>query len=156
MPTDNPSAPSAKPIQCACTNLKMAARSVGRLYDEALVPTGLNSSQYAILANIRRQGKVPKMELARLLMMDRTTLYRAVAVLEKRQLVASRRAGSGREETLSLTPEGATLAVEAEVRWEVAQERFVRAFGGDWPQLLGLLRRAQETAGSAGFSPAGM
>jgi DNA-binding MarR family transcriptional regulator len=131
------------PIVCACTNLKMAARAAGRHYDEALAPAGINSTQYAILANIERRDEIASMELARLLMLERTTLYRALAILRRRGLI-SFRPGKGREQFLSLTAEGRALHSAAEPRWEKAQQGFTARFGEEWPNLLALLGRAGE------------
>ena len=120
----------------------MAARSVGRLYDEALAPAELNSTQYAILANIHRSGKLPTVALANLLNLERTTLYRALAILERRGFVRSK-PGKGREQIVSLTRAGEAKRAEAEPLWKKAQHGFMRSFGSDWPELLDLLRKAQ-------------
>lgn len=71
-------------IQCACTNLKMASRVVGRAYDAFLAPFDLNVTQYAILVNVSRYQPVSQMKLAAHLNLERTTLYREVAPLAKK------------------------------------------------------------------------
>jgi DNA-binding MarR family transcriptional regulator len=138
MPTDTDN----RRILCAGANLKIAARATGRLYDRALAPFDLNTMQFAILSNIARAGSLPTMALADKLSIDRTALYRALAVLERRGLVRTE-AGRGREQILSLTEPGEALRARAKVAWAVAQDAFVGAFGEDWPTFLTLLDRAR-------------
>ena len=134
----------AKPgqILCAGTNLKIAARATGRLYDGALAPFALNTMQYAILANIAQEGRMPTMALAEKLSIERTALYRALAVLERRGFICTE-AGRGREQILSLTDTGEALRLRARVTWAVTQDAFVTAFGEDWPTFLTMLYRAR-------------
>ena len=48
--------------------------ALARLRDDALEPTGLNATQYAVLVNIERYQPVPQMTLAEHLELERTTL----------------------------------------------------------------------------------
>jgi DNA-binding MarR family transcriptional regulator len=134
------------PILCVCTNLKMAARTVGRSYDEKLAPAGINSTQFAILANIGRAGEIATIALADLLQMERTTLYRALNILQRKGLVESR-PGKGREQLLVLTDSGVAKHAEAQPLWDQAQTSYTSHLGPKWPRLLKLLRFAQEAPG---------
>ena len=73
---------------CACTTLRKAARAVGRVYDEALAGKGMTTAQFAILRHVWRGGSVPLSRLADSLVMDRTSLYRALAPVEAKGWVA--------------------------------------------------------------------
>jgi DNA-binding MarR family transcriptional regulator len=139
-------------ILCAGTNLKIAARATGRLYDRALAPLDLNTMQYAILANVARAGRIPTMTLSERLSIERTALYRALAVLERRRLIRTE-AGRGREQILSLTEAGEALRIRAKAAWAVTQDAFVGAFGEEWPTFLRMLDRAR--AISDGMSDTG-
>jgi DNA-binding MarR family transcriptional regulator len=134
------------PILCVCTNLKMAARTVGRSYDEKLAPAGINSTQFAILANNGRAGEIATIALADLLQMERTTLYRALNILQRKGLVRSRR-GKGREQLLVLTQSGVAKHAEAQPLWDQVQTSYTSHLGTKWPRLLKLLRDAQESPG---------
>lgn len=138
MPTDS----DRQRILCAGTNLKIAARATGRLYDRALAPFDLNTMQYAILANIARAGSIPTMALSDKLSIERTALYRALAVLERRDLIRTE-AGRGREQILSLTDTGDALRLRAKDAWAVTQDAFMEAFGEDWATFLRMLDRAR-------------
>lgn len=137
-----PDHPESSRILCAGTNLKIAARATGRLYDRALAPFDLNTMQYAILGNVARAGSLPTMTLAARLSIERTALYRALAVLERRALIRAE-PGRGRERILSLTDAGEDLRARAKEAWAVTQDGFVAAFGDQWETFLTMLDRAR-------------
>lgn len=109
----------------------MASRRVGRTYDVALEATGVNIIQYSILINISRYEPIALMELAAHLEMERTTLYRAVDVLEKAGLVATRSSGDGVAREVSLTARGRKVTADAQARWKRLHEGFVAKFGAE-------------------------
>lgn len=133
------------PLICVPANLRMAARASTRLYDKALAPLGLNITQYSILSVIARVDEVPTMTLAGRLSLERTALYRALAILERRGLIKTR-AGRGREQLLSLTDSGIELREAALPVWQHVQDAFVEAFGDEWPAFLDQIRHACEVA----------
>lgn len=133
------------PMACVSTNLRMAARATSRLYEKALAPLELTVAQYGILSGIARSGEVATMELASQLCLERTTLYRALAVLERRALVAPR-PGQGREQILSLTPAGLELREAALPRWRKVQQMLVEEFGENWEEFLNQIRHACKIA----------
>jgi len=113
-----------------CAALRQAARRVTRLYDEALAPTGLGVNQYSILARLGRVGPSRIQDLARLLVMDRSTLGHLLRPLEKRGLVRLRVSDQdGRSRVAALTPAGRALVAKGRPLWARAQERFTSAFG---------------------------
>jgi DNA-binding MarR family transcriptional regulator len=132
-------------VQCACTNLKRASRVVGRAYDEALAPAGLNATQYAILANVGRHQPISQMSLADLLDLERTSLYRAVALLESNGWLESSPLGEGVTKVLALTKKGTDVLAKARPRWERVQGEFVAAFGKTkWEGFLATLDTIRE------------
>src|SRR5882672_12287474 len=72
---------------CNCTALRQAARRVTKIYDDALAPSGLGVNQFSILARLSLVGPSTIQDLARLLVMDRSTLGHLLRPLEKRGLV---------------------------------------------------------------------
>lgn len=133
------------PIACVSTNLRMAARATSRLYEKALAPLDLTVAQYGILSGIARSGEIATMELSAQLCLERTTLYRALAVLERRALVATR-PGQGREQVLSLTRAGLALRDAALPRWGKVQQMLVEEFGENWEEFLNQIRHACKIA----------
>ncbi len=117
---------------CNCSALRQATRHATRLYDEALAPVGLCLNQYSILARLDRIGPRTIQDLARLLVMDRSTLGHILRPLERRALVTRRISERDRRSrAVALTPLGAALVETAKPLWRTAQERFESAFGAE-------------------------
>ncbi|MDF7774684.1 MarR family winged helix-turn-helix transcriptional regulator [Sphingomonas sp. AOB5] len=131
---------------CACTTLRKAARAVGRVYDEALADNGMTTAQFAILRHVSRGEPLPLSRLADSLMMDRTSLYRAIAPIEARGWVTVV-AGPGKAKLASLTPEGRVAMEGAEADWGAVQQRIVGAMGAEqWAGLQASLRTLTDLA----------
>ena len=119
-----------EPEICSCAALRQAARRVTRLYDDALAPTGLGVNQYSILARLNRVGPSTIQDLARRLVMDRSTLGHLLRPLEKRGLVRLHVSEEdGRSHVTTLTPAGRAVVAKGRPLWARAQQRFASAFG---------------------------
>jgi DNA-binding MarR family transcriptional regulator len=135
---------------CACTSLRKAARAVSRVYDDALSGTGMTIAQFSVLRHVARGGEMPLSRLAEALVMDRTSLYRALAPLERQGWIAVAQAGRGRARIASLTEAGRAAMEGATDSWRKAQERLIGALGpNDWTRLETLLRGVVDVAGPA-------
>lgn len=131
-------------IWCATTNMNMASRSLSRILDETLSDLGITSTQYSILINISRYQPVAQMALADHLEMERTTLYRAVAILERDRLVKVSSAREGVAKNLELTEQGRKLTEKARSRWEKLQTSFTNSFGKKrWDSFLETLEEVR-------------
>jgi DNA-binding MarR family transcriptional regulator len=73
---------------CLCLHAQRAARTLSRLFDDALRPVGLTSGQFSLLNALNRPAPPPVAPVAQLLAMDRTTLTAALKPLERDGLVA--------------------------------------------------------------------
>ena len=139
---------------CACHRIRMAARSVTRMYDEALRPVGLRATQVSLLAAIAAAGAMSITSLAGFIGMDRSTLTRNLAPLEKEGLLAVGSEGWRRSRTLHITAAGRSRLHEAVPLWEAAQKRLKRDLGdGHWDDvqrsLDHLIRTAPRSAARA-------
>jgi DNA-binding MarR family transcriptional regulator len=114
---------------CACHKVRMAARTVTRAYDEALRPVGLRATQVSLLAAIGAEEALSISALARLLGMDRSTLTRNLAPLEKEGLTRIGAEGWRRSRTLELTAKGRDRLKAAIPLWERAQDHLKRDLG---------------------------
>ena len=76
--------------ECTCLAVRQPARHVTQFYDQYLAPAGLRTTQFSILAKLKRQGPMTINVLADQLVMDRTTLGRNILPLEAKVLSASR------------------------------------------------------------------
>jgi DNA-binding MarR family transcriptional regulator len=135
---------------CACTMLRKAARSVSRVYDEALAGHNMTTAQFSILRHVARGEPLALSRLAEQLEMDRSSLYRAIAPIEKRgwvQVVA----GAGRSKCATLSEAGRAALQAAEPDWAAIQRR-VEAEAGSalWSVMQKGLKSLTESVERAG------
>jgi DNA-binding MarR family transcriptional regulator len=114
---------------CACTQLRRTARKVTALYDQALAPAGVTVTQYALLVNVGRLGKLSRTALANRLGMDRTTLTRNLMPLEKADLITGAEGEDRRERLICLSPAGLRKVRQSYELWENAQRDFTSRMG---------------------------
>lgn len=107
---------------CACFNVRKAARAVTQLYDSILKPAGLRGTQFTLLIALSRSGKISISQLANALVMERTTLTRNLKPLEKHGLVIVAEGADRRTRAVMITTEGRNKLQEATPYWEQAQE----------------------------------
>jgi DNA-binding MarR family transcriptional regulator len=104
---------------CLCLHVQRAARSLARLFDEALRPAGLTNGQFSLLMSLNRPAPPTIGAVADLLAMDRTTLTAALKPLQRRGLVTVAAAdGDRRSRVLSLTAEGRAVLADATPIWD--------------------------------------
>ena len=127
--------------ECACSDLRRATRAVSRMYEDYLRGEGLTATQFALLGLIRAEKQLSISALGRHMVMDRTSITRALAPLERDGLIHSRPGADKRIRIVSLTNKGRKLAERAEPRWRQAQEALLETIGEDhWRAMLTLLR----------------
>jgi DNA-binding MarR family transcriptional regulator len=115
---------------CNCLALRQAARHVTQFYDQHLAPTGLRTTQFSILAKLRRLGPMSINALARELVMDRTTLGRTMLPLERDGLIAIKDGTvDRRSKELAVTKLGVERLQHAAKLWVDAQKEFEERFG---------------------------
>ena len=104
---------------CLCLHVQRAARSLARLFDEALRPVDLTNQQFSLLMSLNRPEPPPIGPVASLLGMDRTTLTAALKPLERRGLVVVTAGEKDRRSRLlAITPEGIALLARAMPIWQ--------------------------------------
>ena len=141
---------------CNCLALRQAARHVTQFYDQFLAEVGLRTTQFSILAKLRRLGPLSINALAKELVMDRTTLGRNILPLQRAGLIAVVKGRTDRRsKELQLSDTGLERLRNAVKGWTRAQMEFESAFGGERTlELRGLLHAVSATElGSVG-SPA--
>src|SRR5216117_2684610 len=125
-----PSATATPSAECNCLALRQAARHVTQFYDQRLAPTGLRTTQFSILAKLKRLGSMSINALASELVMDRTTLGRTMLPLERDGLIVVESAAADRRsKELHLTPAGTARLRAGFKLWSQAQQQFENAFG---------------------------
>jgi DNA-binding MarR family transcriptional regulator len=121
---------TAQPSRCHCTALRKASRRISQLYDTALAPSGLKTTQRAILAQIARFEPTTVGSLAEALVMDAGALAHTLKPLERDRLVAiDVDPDDRRNRLIALTSLGRARLSESDMHWENAQRAFETALG---------------------------
>lgn len=136
-----------RPEECTCLAVRQAARHITQFYDRRLAAAGLRTTQFSILAKLRRQGPMTINALADAMVMDRTTLGRNILPLERDGLIS---VAAGRKDRrskeLRLTDTGAERLKRGYEGWKKAQREFAAAFGDERAAgLRALLREVTAT-----------
>jgi len=114
-----------KCLDCACLSFRQASRLVTQLFDDALMPVGLVSSQLPVLILLALYGPLTVSRLAALLLMDRTTLTRVLKPLESKNLIRTVPTSDKRKRLLEITAKGQDILVDAHPLWQKAQGQIV-------------------------------
>lgn len=114
---------------CYATALRKASRRLTGLYDEALAPAGLRSTQYAILGELLA-GPLSINELADALVLDRSGLGHSLRPLQRDGLIRLVKDTADRRSVrVTLTGEGRRRFDRAKVFWRAAQAQVAGVLG---------------------------
>jgi DNA-binding MarR family transcriptional regulator len=117
-------------LECNCYAVRAAARHITQAYDQFLAPSGLRTTQFGILAALKRKGPLTINTLADAMVMDRTTLGRNILPLERDGLIkVAPAAADRRAKELHLTRAGERRFQAARKGWAAAQARFEGTYG---------------------------
>jgi DNA-binding MarR family transcriptional regulator len=127
--------------ECACFDLRRTTRAVSRMYDNFLRDAGLNITQFSLLRLICVEKDLSISTIGRYMVMDRTSITRALAPLERDRLIYSRAGADKRIRIISVTNKGRKLVESAEPKWRQAQEALMDTIGEDrWRAMSTVLR----------------
>lgn len=122
----------SREIACNCllTRTRQISRVVTAIYDEAMRPFSINSSQFTLLVLVTEFGPLTRSDLGRRNHHDRSTLTRNLQPLISQGWISEGLVGNdGRSRPLSMTAEGKTLLHSAASAWSVAQTRAKAVLG---------------------------
>ncbi len=146
--------PDAVPRPCACTSVRRVARVLARAYDSALSESGLNITQFAVMRAVLRHPNEPLSRVADDLAMDRTSLYRALALLRKNKWVALDQGSDERSRRASVTAEGQRVVARADMGWAAVQTDVVERFGAaQWTSFVAELKRLADCVAKIPLDP---
>ena len=128
--------------QCLVLNTRMAARAITRRADRKLRPFGVTAAQFNVLGSLLAHPGRSITELADAIAMDRTTLSRNLALLERKGMVTSAPAERGNGRAQALTEHG-TQTVEAILpEWRRSQAELRETLADpDFPTIVAALRQ---------------
>jgi DNA-binding MarR family transcriptional regulator len=140
-------------LPCLCGSFRRTSRALTQLYEEALRPLGLRSTQFTILQALSLAGEVSQGQLGEMLAMDSTSLTRTLAIMRRRGWVAERRGEDRRERCLRLANAGEVKLRRALPVWEKVQSRLRRQLGEPaWNDLFRLTHQVTSLVTTQGDS----
>jgi DNA-binding MarR family transcriptional regulator len=123
-------------LPCMCANFRRSARALTQLYDDALRPLGLRTTQFTILQALSLAGEVSQGQVGEILALDSTTLTRTLAIMKRQKWIATRRGRDRRERLLSLSEAGREQLERASPTWQGVQDRLRLQLGDErWRAL---------------------
>lgn len=147
------SEPTLPALPCMCGNFRRTARALSQMYEGAIRPFGLRSTQHTILQALSRTGELTQQQLGRILAMDSTSLTRTLAVMLREGWLTQRRGEDRRERWIGLAPAGEKLLNTVTPAWEKVQARLRRELGPQaWNDLMQLNRLVTQLAANEGDS----
>jgi DNA-binding MarR family transcriptional regulator len=127
--TARAAASASGPDSCHCLAARRSGRYLTRFYDQHLAPSGLSISQFSLLALVDAHPDVSISALADLMVMERTTLMRALKPLRADELLVCEPQGPKAALALRLTQAGQEKLALAGPYWQAAQQAFEAQVG---------------------------
>lgn len=124
---------------CFCLASRLAARKITRLYESRMQGSGLRSTQFTILSQLVLRGELSIGRLAAFLGMERTTLSRNLALLERKGWISVKAGADPRSRMIAITAQGRGMVRRGFPYWSKAQAEIGRLLGGDGQAALKLL-----------------
>ena len=112
---------SIQPQGCTNFKLRQLLRSVSRLYEAQMAPTGIKTTQYSLLSHLLTLGPVAPSELAQQMGLDASTLTRNLRPLIDQGYAAQGPGADARSRQITLTDAGRAKHAQAKQHWKRAQ-----------------------------------
>lgn len=117
--------------QCVAARLRMLNRVVTNVYDEALRPLGVKTSQMNLIVAAAKLGIARPADVCERLQLDSSTLSRNVERMKAKGWLESVPDEDGRAQPFRLTPAGRELLERAKPAWDQAQRKTAKLLGVD-------------------------
>jgi len=131
---------------CAAYQFRRTSRAVARLYDAALAPAGLRSTQFAILTAIAKLQPISMSHIGEVLVIEPATMTRSLRLLQKDGLIEIAPRGLRRQRLLTLTSTAEKALAVAVPLWREMQARFLAGLGKEWQEFRDGLEHAADVA----------
>lgn len=132
---------------CACFNSRKTARAVTQLYDAAMQPSGIRTTQFALLVGVAKTEPVSIGRLGEVLIIDRTTLTRSLRLMQREKLLSISPRSTMRQRFVTLSPKGWKALARSLPYWRKIHGQFVDKIGqGFW---ISMQREMERLAGAA-------
>lgn len=121
----------AKAVAAACIagRVRLLNRVITNIYDRALQPLGLKINQANILVMLSFTAQASSVDIARVLLMEKSTVSRNVERMRKKGWIAVAAKDDGQLQVITVTPAGRALLAAAHAEWEKAQKQAMELLG---------------------------
>ena len=101
--------PEVEFSDCMCLSIRKASRNITQAYNDEFKGLGINITQFSVLAILAGTGKQTITKVAYQLGSERTTVTRAIAILEKKKLINIVLGGDKRERLIAISKKGTEI-----------------------------------------------
>jgi DNA-binding MarR family transcriptional regulator len=116
--------------ECLGFTARLLSRVISGVYDDALAEVGLKVSQFSLLNAIVSEEDTRPAELAKLLVMDESTLSRNVTRMCAREWLRLKPGeDDGRSHQIAITEKGMALLRRSYPAWQKAQSQLTHRLG---------------------------
>ena len=113
--------PEVEFSDCMCLSIRKASRNITQVYNDKFKGLGINITQFSVLAILAGIRKQTITKVAHQLGSERTTVTRAIAILEKKKFINIVLGADKRERLLAISKKGIEILDLARPHWKSAQ-----------------------------------
>jgi len=115
--------------ECIAYRVRLLNRVITNIYDRALQPLGLKINQANILTMLSLADHASSADIARMLMMEKSTVSRTVDRMRKNGWIDIAGKDDGLSQQITVTATGRELLAAAHVEWKKAQKQTAELLG---------------------------
>ena len=132
---------------CVSFQLRRTSRAITQLYDAALEPSGIRSTQFALLVAIAKKEPISISDLGDMLVIDPTTLSRSLPKLERMGHIKVVDGADRRERLVRLTAKGRSALEKSVPYWRKVQADVVSSLAKpNWREIQKSLERIKRVS----------
>ena len=115
--------------ECIAYRVRLLNRAITNIYDRALQPLGIKVNQANILTMLTLTDRATSADIARVLLMEKSTVSRTVDRMKKNGWISVAGDGHGPSQVVTVTPEGRKMMATAHAQWKKAQKQASELLG---------------------------
>ena len=115
--------------ECIAYRVRLLNRAITSIYDRALQPLGIKVNQANILTMLTLTDRATSADIARVLLMEKSTVSRTVDRMKKNGWISVAGDGHGSSQVVTVTPEGRKMMASAHAQWKKAQKQASELLG---------------------------
>ena len=121
---------------CICYSIRTSSTKITKIYDKALLESGLKITQYAIMKCIFILKNSNLNELSCSMGYNRSTLGRNIKILERKKLINLKKGNDKREIKITITKNGVQVLKLANKCWAKINKELTKKLGVNKKQML--------------------